>query len=286
MSAPVCGAPDSAAAGCSGPFMHGSRCSSAGLIDSPQDAYERERLDNVHPSGWRNPQPADRYNLVVVGAGTAGLVAAHAAAALGAKVALIERDLLGGDCLNVGCVPSKAIIRTSRLYAEMRDAERYGAQVPADIRVDFPAVMQRMRRHSRPHQPRRFGAPAERGRRRRVLRRGALHRNRCADGGRRDAALQEGRDRDRRAAGHALDSRPRRGRLPDQRERLRPDRAAAPPAGDRRRPARLRAGAGVLPLRSADHHRAGPGRCSCPRRNATPRRSSPMRSRATASRCG
>ena len=84
----------------------------------------------MHPSGWRNPQPADRYNLVVVGAGTAGLVAAHAAAALGAKVALIERDLLGGDCLNVGCVPSKTIIRTSRLYAEMRNAEHYGAQTP------------------------------------------------------------------------------------------------------------------------------------------------------------
>ena len=111
----------------------------------PQDAHEREWLDNVHPSGWRNPPPADRYALVVVGAGTAGLVAAHAAAALGAKVALIERNLLGGDCLNVGCVPSKAIIRTSRLYAEMRNAEQYGAQTPADIRVEFPAVMQRMR---------------------------------------------------------------------------------------------------------------------------------------------
>ena len=112
---------------------------------APQDAHERERLANVHPAGWRNPQPADRYSLVVVGAGTAGLVAAHAAAALGAKVALIERNLLGGDCLNVGCVPSKAIIRTSRLYAEMRNAEQYGAQTPADIRIEFPAVMQRMR---------------------------------------------------------------------------------------------------------------------------------------------
>jgi len=112
---------------------------------TPQDAYERERLDNVHPAGWRNPQPADRYSLVVVGAGTAGLVAAHAAAALGAKVALVERNLLGGDCLNVGCVPSKAIIRTSRLYAEMRHAEQYGAHIPADIRVDFAAVMERMR---------------------------------------------------------------------------------------------------------------------------------------------
>jgi pyruvate/2-oxoglutarate dehydrogenase complex dihydrolipoamide dehydrogenase (E3) component len=112
---------------------------------APQDVYERERLDNVHPSGWRNPQPADRYSLVVVGAGTAGLVAAHAAAALGAKVALIERDLLGGDCLNDGCVPSKAIIRTSRLYAQMRNAEQYGARAPSDIRVEFPALMQRMR---------------------------------------------------------------------------------------------------------------------------------------------
>lgn len=82
---------------------------------------------------------------MVVGAGTAGLVAAHAAAALSAKVALIKRELLGGDCLNVGCVPSKAIIRTSRLCAEMRNAEQYGAQTPADIRVEFPAVMQRMR---------------------------------------------------------------------------------------------------------------------------------------------
>ncbi|MDO9118212.1 MAG: mercuric reductase [Nitrospira sp.] len=112
---------------------------------APQDRYERERLAQVRPDGWRNPQPADRYSLVVIGAGTAGLVAAHAAAALGAKVALIERHLFGGDCLNVGCVPSKALIRTSRLYAEMRNAEQYGAQTPADIRVEFLAVMERMR---------------------------------------------------------------------------------------------------------------------------------------------
>ncbi|HEY2969775.1 MAG TPA: mercuric reductase, partial [Casimicrobiaceae bacterium] len=111
-----------------------------------QDAHECERLANLHPSTWRNPRPADRYSLVVIGAGPAGLVAAHAAAALGAKVALIERELLGGDCLNIGCVPSKTIIRTSRVYAEMRNAEHYGAQFPADIRVDFAAVMQRMRR--------------------------------------------------------------------------------------------------------------------------------------------
>ena len=114
-------------------------------LSAPLDAHERERLENVRPAEWRNPRPADRYNLVVVGAGTAGLVAAHGAAALGAKVALIERNLLGGDCLNVGCVPSKSIIRTANLYADMRNAERYGAQIPGDIRVEFPEAMKRMR---------------------------------------------------------------------------------------------------------------------------------------------
>lgn len=114
-------------------------------VQELHDAYDRERLANVRPSDWRNPRPRDRYNLVIIGAGTAGLVAAHGAAALGAKVALVERELLGGDCLNVGCVPSKALLRTARLFAEMRTAQQYGAQIPADIRVDFPAVMRRMR---------------------------------------------------------------------------------------------------------------------------------------------
>lgn len=101
---------------------------------------------DLPPSNGHHPQAADRYDLVVIGAGPAGLGAATAATALGARVALIERNVPGGTCLNTGCVPSKAIIRTSRLYAEMHDAERYGAQIPAEIRVDFPAVMQRMRR--------------------------------------------------------------------------------------------------------------------------------------------
>ena len=63
----------------------------------------------MHPPAWVKREPAGRYNLVVVGAGTAGLVAAAGAAGLGAKVALVERHLMGGDCLNVGCVPSKAL---------------------------------------------------------------------------------------------------------------------------------------------------------------------------------
>lgn len=113
---------------------------------SPLDIHNQTLVSAVHPSNWVNPQPASRYNLVVIGAGTAGLVVAAGAAGLGAKVALIEKDLMGGDCLNVGCVPSKCIIRSSRVIAEIRDAERFGVGVPHEIRVDFPAVMERMRR--------------------------------------------------------------------------------------------------------------------------------------------
>src|SRR6266550_1195681 len=112
------------------------------LADDDQDKH---LIENCHPPQWANPTPAKKYNLVVLGGGTAGLVSAAGAAGLGAKVAIVERNLLGGDCLNVGCVPSKAIIRTARLYAEMRRAEHYGAQVPSGVNVDFAAVMQRMR---------------------------------------------------------------------------------------------------------------------------------------------
>jgi pyruvate/2-oxoglutarate dehydrogenase complex dihydrolipoamide dehydrogenase (E3) component len=113
---------------------------------SPLDQYNEALLANVHPPAWDNPEPAPRYNLVVIGAGTAGLVAAAGAAGLGAKVALVERHLLGGDCLNYGCVPSKAIIRSSRVFADLRDAARFGVKVSGDAEVDFPAVMERMRR--------------------------------------------------------------------------------------------------------------------------------------------
>lgn len=102
-------------------------------------------MHSVRPADWRNPEPAQRYALVVIGAGTAGLTAARMAASLGARVALVERDLLGGTTLNIGPLPSKALIRTSRTYAEMRNADRFGGCVPEDIRVDFSRVMRRMR---------------------------------------------------------------------------------------------------------------------------------------------
>jgi len=111
----------------------------------PDDQYDRALLENVHPPDWKNPTPVGRYNLVVIGAGTAGLVTAAGAAGLGARVALIERHLMGGDCLNVGCVPSKCMIRSSRVVGELAAAEQFGVRVGAAA-VDFPAVMARMRR--------------------------------------------------------------------------------------------------------------------------------------------
>src|SRR6266481_3267328 len=97
----------------------------------PTDEHNRTLLHNVHPADWKNPEPAPRYNLVVIGAGTAGLVSAAGAAGLGAKVALVERHLLGGDCLNVGCVPSKCIISSSRIVGENEHAAEHGIHVPA-----------------------------------------------------------------------------------------------------------------------------------------------------------
>src|SRR3989441_6150757 len=96
----------------------------------PDDEFNRALVHNVHPRDWKNPEPAARYNLVVIGAGTAGLVTAAGAAGLGAKVALVEHHLLGGGCLNVGCVPSKCVISSSRLIGDSRKAAAFGVHVP------------------------------------------------------------------------------------------------------------------------------------------------------------
>jgi pyruvate/2-oxoglutarate dehydrogenase complex dihydrolipoamide dehydrogenase (E3) component len=112
----------------------------------PHDQYNMELLNNVHPADWQNPEPQPIYNLVVVGAGTAGLISAIATAALGGKVALVERHLMGGDCLNVGCVPSKSLIRPARLAAEMKRASEFGLTGNEATKEDFPKVMERLRR--------------------------------------------------------------------------------------------------------------------------------------------
>ena len=95
---------------------------------TPHDEHNQQLAANVHPPTWKNPSSEKPYHLVVIGAGTAGLVTAAGAAGLGARVALIERELMGGDCLNVGCVPSKGVIRAARVAATV--AGRRGVWCP------------------------------------------------------------------------------------------------------------------------------------------------------------
>lgn len=112
----------------------------------PDDEHNQRLVANVHPSDWVNPEPSGRYNIVVIGAGTAGLITAVIASSLGAKVALIEKHLMGGDCLNVGCVPSKGVIRAARAWADLRKAVEFGLHIPAGVKYDFGAAMARMRK--------------------------------------------------------------------------------------------------------------------------------------------
>ena len=113
---------------------------------SPLDQHNTKLLDCVHPKVWVNPTPKERYNMVVIGAGAGGLVTSAGGGGVVARVALIESHLLGGDCLNVGCVPSKALIRCARAAAAARDASTFGVKVTGPVLVDFGAVMERMRR--------------------------------------------------------------------------------------------------------------------------------------------
>jgi pyruvate/2-oxoglutarate dehydrogenase complex dihydrolipoamide dehydrogenase (E3) component len=111
-----------------------------------QNNEHDDRLQNlVSPRDWQSPQPQRLYDLVVIGGGTAGLVSAAIAAGLGAKTALVESDLMGGDCLNYGCVPSKALLAVSHRLRYLREAAEYG--MPAsDGEVDFAKVMERLRK--------------------------------------------------------------------------------------------------------------------------------------------
>jgi pyruvate/2-oxoglutarate dehydrogenase complex dihydrolipoamide dehydrogenase (E3) component len=119
------------------------------VSDSPPQsdpADQDDFLRRVRPAAWKNPVPKSVYDLVILGGGPAGLAAAESVIRQGRSVALVERFRLGGNSLNAGSIPSKAIIGTARLFAAMRDGEEYGAPSSSKPPTDFAAVMARMRR--------------------------------------------------------------------------------------------------------------------------------------------
>jgi pyruvate/2-oxoglutarate dehydrogenase complex dihydrolipoamide dehydrogenase (E3) component len=110
------------------------------------DPHDQQVIANCHPPNYSNPFPEGKYNLVAIGAGAAGLVSAGGAGSLAAKSALIERTLTGGDCLNTGCVPSKALIRAARAVYDLRIANEFGVRFISEPQIDFSTAMERMRR--------------------------------------------------------------------------------------------------------------------------------------------
>lgn len=117
-----------------------------GHMTLADDPHDRLMIENCHPPNHVNPTPNGKYNLIAIGAGAAGLVSAGGAGGLGAKAAIIERSLMGGDCLVTGCVPSKAVIRAARAVYDLKMAKEFGVQFTGEPRVDFAAALERMRR--------------------------------------------------------------------------------------------------------------------------------------------
>ena len=115
------------------------------------DHFNADLLDNVHPPKWTDPTPPKQgYNLVAIGAGAAGLVSAIGASRFGGTAAIIDEHLFGGDCLNTGCVPSKALLKSAKLIYDLtvkNEKNRFGIRI-ADgaMTVDFGAIMERMRK--------------------------------------------------------------------------------------------------------------------------------------------
>eukprot|EP01084_Bolivina_argentea_P102154 183055_1 len=113
----------------------------------PLDKYNKILLDNVHPLKWIPPKPQTKYNMIAIGAGAAGLITAAGTAGLGGKTAIIEQHMFGGDCLNFGCVPSKAILRSAKVaYDAIIRGKEFGLQIDGTIKMNFQTVMERVRK--------------------------------------------------------------------------------------------------------------------------------------------
>ena len=110
------------------------------------DEFTKKLVQDVFPSNWKNPKPAEIYDLLVIGGGPGGMTAAMVARSFNAKVALVEKEHLGGECLTAGCIPSKALLRCSRLAADVRNASEFGVEIPDGWKVDFGTVMRRVHR--------------------------------------------------------------------------------------------------------------------------------------------
>ena len=224
-----------------------------------------------------------RPDICVIGAGAGGLAAASAAAAFGVNVVLIEKAKMGGEALNSGALPSKALLAAAARANACRDAARFG--------IKSRALRRRFRRGARPCARRRrrgraagFARALQWARRARHCRRGPLHR--CRDRRRQRLRRQSAplRHRHRLIGGAARHSRTCRDAASDQRDDLRSRRVPAPSHRHRRRLDRTGTGAGVPPLRRRSHRaRAGGAAWPAPIRNAPA--SSSTRSRARASCC-
>lgn len=112
---------------------------------APFDTPNRQTIAKGHPTDWQSPHPKDMYELVVIGGGPAGLTASIVAASAGHTVAMVERNLTGGTCINFGCTPSKSLLRAARAVFHAREGEKFGYTLNEAPRVDFAAVMTRVR---------------------------------------------------------------------------------------------------------------------------------------------
>eukprot|EP00041_Stephanoeca_diplocostata_P035102 m.1226407 g.1226407 ORF g.1226407 m.1226407 type:complete len:242 (+) comp24637_c0_seq8:48-773(+) len=122
---------------------------------APDDDHNRKLIENVHPTEYVNAVSTNgdasartelEYDLVVIGGGVAGLLSVIMGKALGKRCAMIEKHYMGGDCLNVGCFPSKVLIASAQRAHDVRTAQKLHVHGTSDVEVDFPAIMERIRR--------------------------------------------------------------------------------------------------------------------------------------------